>query len=51
MPHESQLRYFHMVLHADDDEIVEAYPSIRLLGVAQDSFKVLAAKGFIWQLN
>jgi hypothetical protein len=51
MPTESQLLYFHMVLRADDDGIVESYPLMRLLGVASDSFKVLMAKGFIQQLN
>ena len=51
MPAESQLLYFHMVLRADDDGIVESYPLIRLLGMAPDNFKVLVAKGFIKPLN
>lgn len=51
MPAESQLLYFHMVLRADDDGVVESYPLIKLLGVAPDVFKVLLAKGFIQQLN
>ena len=51
MPSESQLLYFHMILRADDDGIVESYPLMKLLGVAPDSFKVLSAKGFIKQLN
>lgn len=51
MPAESQLLYFHMVLRADDDGIVESYPLMKLLGMAPDNFKVLIAKGFIKQLN
>ncbi len=51
MPTESQLLYFHMILRADDDGIVEAYPLMKLLGSGEDNFKVLAAKGFIKQLN
>lgn len=51
MPVESQLLYFHMILRADDDGIVECYPIMRLLGIASDNYKVLLAKGFIRQLN
>lgn len=51
MPAESQLLYFHMVIRADDDGIVESYPLMKLLGVAPDNFKVLQAKGFIEKLN
>ena len=51
MPAESQLLYFHMVLRADDDGIVEAYPLIKLLGTPTDSMKVLLVKGMIKQLN
>jgi len=51
MPTESQLLYFHLCLHADDDGVAEAYPVLKLLNVASDAFKVLLAKGFIRQLN
>lgn len=51
MPSDSQLLYFHMVLRADDDGIVESYPLMKLLGLAPDNFKVLIAKGFIEELN
>lgn len=51
MPTESQLLYFHFVLRADDDGIVESYPILRLLGLAPDSYKVLKAKGFVRELN
>jgi hypothetical protein len=40
-----------MILRADDDGIVEAYPLTTLLGSAPDNLKVLMAKGFIRQLN
>ena len=51
MPAESQLLYFHMVLRADDDGIVECYPLLKMLGVPSDVFKVLVAKNYIKQLN
>jgi len=51
MPVESQLLYFHMVLRADDDGVVESYPLMKLLGIPGDVFKILLAKGFIQQLN
>jgi len=51
MPAESQLLYFHMVLRADDDGIVECYPLLKMLGVPPDVFKVLVAKNYIKQLN
>lgn len=51
MPMECQLLYFHMILRADDDGIVEAYPIIKLLGTAPDSLLVLYGRGFVKQLN
>lgn len=51
MPAESQLLYFHMILRADDDGVVECYPVLKLLGLALDNFKILVAKSFIRQLN
>jgi len=51
MPAESQLLYFHMILRADDDGIVECYPLLKMLGVPSDVFKVLVAKNYIKQLN
>ena len=51
MPAESQLLYFHLILRADDDGIVEAYPVMKLLGIPPDNFKILIAKGMIKQLN
>jgi len=40
-----------MILRADDDGVVEAYPLMKLLGSPNDSFKVLLLKGFVKQLN
>lgn len=51
MPSESQVLYFHMIIRADDDGVVESYPLMKLLGMAPDNFKVLIAKGFIRELN
>jgi len=51
MPLESQALYFHFIINADDDGVVEAYPVIRLLGTSPDSLKVLLAKNLIVQLN
>ena len=51
MPTEAQLLYFHMILRADDDGIVESYPLIKMLGIPTDNFKVLIAKGMIKELN
>ena len=51
MPTEAQLLYFHLVLHADDDGIAEAYLVQKLLGIPSDNFKILQVKGFIRQLN
>ena len=51
MPLEAQALYFHLILNADDDGVVESYPLMKMLGVAPDTFKVLIAKKFIIQLN
>lgn len=51
MPTEAQNLYFHMILRADDDGVVESYPLVRLLGIPPDNFKLLVAKGYIRQLN
>lgn len=51
MPIESQLLFFHMILRADDDGVVESYPLMKLLNVTPDSFRVLLAKGYIYELN
>lgn len=51
MPFEAQLFYFHMVLKADDDGVVEVYPLTKMLGIPPDNLKVLLAKEYIQQLN
>lgn len=51
MPSESQLLYFHLILRADDDGVVESYPITKLLGLAPDNLRVLQARGFIRELN
>lgn len=51
MPASSQLLYFHLGLHADDDGIVEAYNILRMAGLAEDDLKILVAKEFIIVLN
>ena len=51
MPEGAQLLYFHMVLRADDDGVVESYPLMKLLGSAPDNMKVLLAKGYVLELN
>jgi hypothetical protein len=51
MPAESQLLYFHFILRADDDGVVESYPIMKLLGLPTDNYKILLAKGYIKELN
>jgi len=51
MPLETQALYFHLGLNADDDGVVEAYSTMRLLGANEDNLKVLAGKGFVKVLN
>lgn len=51
MPNETQNLYFHLGLNADDDGIVEAFTTMRLIGATEDSLRILAAKGFIHVLN
>jgi len=51
MPLETQSFYFHLGIRADDDGIVEAFSVMRLLGVSEDSLKILVAKGFVTVLN
>lgn len=51
MPLTSQALYFHLVQHADDDGVVEAYPVIRSTGANEDDLKILVGKGFAIVLN
>jgi hypothetical protein len=51
MPSSTQMLYFHLVLNADDDGVVEAFPVIRMVGAAEDDLKILVAKNFVIVLN
>ena len=51
MPIDAQNLYFHLGLRADDDGVVEAYPTMRLIGSAEDNLRVLVAKEFVKILN
>lgn len=51
MPVSSQLLYFHLGLHADDDGVVEAYSILRMAGLSEDDLKILIAKNFVIVLN
>lgn len=51
MPLDAQNLYFHLAMRADDDGIVEAWSAMRLVGGAEDSLKLLHAKGFVHVLN
>ena len=51
MPTSTQLLYFHLGLHADDDGVVEAYNVMNSIGVTEDDLRILVAKGFVQVLN
>lgn len=51
MPLTSQALYFHLILHADDDGIVEAFSVLRSVGAAEDDLRVLVGKGFVVVLD
>lgn len=51
MPVSSQNLYFHLVMNADDDGIVEAYSVINLIRANKDDLRVLHARGFVRILN
>ena len=48
LPLTSQCLYFHLCLRADDDGFIDNYKQImRLIGAAEDDFKLLLAKRFL----
>lgn len=47
----SQNLYFHLVVNADDDGIVEAYPVLALTKGNEDDLRVLVSKKFVFMLN
>lgn len=51
MPPTSQNLYFHLIMNADDDGVVEAFPTMRMIGSTEDDLKILMAKKFIYVLN
>jgi hypothetical protein len=51
MPLTSQALYFHLGLQADDDGIVDAFATTRMVGSSEDDLKILASKGYIVPLN
>lgn len=51
MPASSQNLYFHLVLNADDDGVVEGFPVINLIRANEDDLRVLVSKGFVQVLN
>ena len=51
MPVSTQCLYFHLGLNADDDGIVEAYMTIKMVGATEDDLKILVAKNFVQVLN
>ena len=51
MPVSSQNLYFHLLVNADDDGVVEAFPVINLIRANEDDLRVLVSKGFVQVLN
>lgn len=47
MPTDSQLLYFHLGMHADDEGFVSPKRVMRMVGASDDSIKILVAKGFV----
>lgn len=51
MPASSQNLYFHLVLNADDDGVVEAFSVMNLIRANEDDLRVLVGKGFVQVLS
>ena len=51
MPTSTQNLYFHLIIKADDDGVVEAFNVMRMIGATEDDLKVLVSKGFAVVLN
>lgn len=47
----SQNLYFHLIVNADDDGIVEAYPVLALTKANEDDLRVLVSKKFVFMIN
>ena len=51
MPSTSQNLYFHLIMNADDDGVVEAYSVMNLVKVNEDDLRVLIGKDYVKVLN
>lgn len=51
MPADVQALYFHLVINADDDGIVEAYAVMMMTRTNEQHIRMLEQKGFIKTLN
>ena len=51
MPPTTQNLYFHLIMNADDDGVVEAFPIMRMVGATEDDLKILMDKVFVYLLN
>lgn len=51
MPPTTQNLYFHLIMNADDDGVVEAFPIMRMVGATEDDLKILMDKVFVYILN
>ena len=51
MPATSQNLYFHLLVNANDDGVVEAFPVLNLIRANEDDLRVLVSKGFVMLLN
>lgn len=47
MPASSQLLYFHLGMHADDDGFVGPKKIMRMMGASQDDLSILVAKKYV----
>lgn len=51
MPSSTQNLYFHLIMNADDDGVVEAFSIMRMVGSTEDDLKLLMDKVFVYILN
>lgn len=51
MPISTQALYFHLIVRADDDGVVEAYNIMRMTGSTEDDLRVLVSKGYVTIIN
>lgn len=51
MPISTQALYFHLIVRADDDGVVEAFNIMRMTGSTEDDLRVLVSKQYVTILN